>query len=298
MFDKYLRVNKFKSYALILVFVVLLGLTLSAGAVVLNLPPVFFLVILVIVAVSPWVLYFKSSEIVVKSTKAVEPTELQGRVLNNVLQEVCLASGLPLPKIFVVHDPSPNAFVTGHNPESAVVVVTSGLLEKMNRDQLQAVLAHEMSHVLNKDMLVATLAASVAGSIIVLSNFALRMSLFSRRSTGSHPVILVVSLLGLIIAPLGAMLLRSAVSRKREQLADYSAAKLIRNPKAMREALEVLYQDSTPLRNVSLSTSHLWIEDPNPNGSGSVGFFHRIFATHPPLPDRIQAMKDLESKGL
>jgi heat shock protein HtpX len=277
--------------------VVLLGGAVAAAWALLGLSSWFLIIAGFLTIIAPWVLYYNSDKIVISATGAVDADINDFKQLHNIVEEVCLATNMPKPRIMYVDDAAPNAFATGRNKDKAVVAVTTGLLQKMNREQLQAVIAHEMAHIENKDMLVSTLAATISGMIIMIANISLRMSLFSRRGS-SHPLIIVAAVIGLVAAPIGAALLKAGISRRREQLADYSAAKALRNPAAMRSALQVLQADHTSLSNVSLSTSHLWMDDPNPEGGKEANWFHKLFLTHPPLSERIEAMRNLEIKGL
>lgn len=297
MFEQHLRSNRARTWFLLTMSVVILGGALASAWALLGLNSGFLVLAGILAVVSPWVLYYNSDKIVIKATGAVDADAENFKQLHNIVEEVCIATNMPKPRVMYVDDAAPNAFATGRNQDKAVVAVTTGLLQKMNREQLQAVIAHEIAHIQNKDMLVSTLAATIAGMVILIANIGLRLSLFSRRGS-SHPLILVIALVGLIAAPIGASLLKAGISRRREQLADYSAAKALRNPGAMRSALEVLHEDHTSLRKVSLSTSHLWMDDPNPEGGKETNWLHKLFATHPPLPERIAAMQELEFKGL
>ena len=297
MFESQLRSNKARTWFLLVMSVVLLGGAVGAAWALLGLDSSFLVLAGLLTIVAPWVLYYNSDKIVISATGAKDADMENFKQLHNIVEEVCIATNMPKPRLMYVNDEAPNAFATGRNQDNAVVAVTTGLLQKMNREQLQAVIAHEISHIQNKDMLVSTLAATISGMIIMIANIALRMSIFSRRGN-SHPIIIVAALVGLIAAPIGAALLKAGISRRREQLADYSAAKALRNPGAMRSALEVLQEDHTSLKKVSLSTSHLWMDDPNPEGNKEANWFHRLFATHPPLSERIAAMRELEFKGL
>jgi heat shock protein HtpX len=214
--------------------------------------------------------------------------------LFNLIQEVTIASGLPMPKVAIVVDSAPNAFATGRNPEHALIAFTTGILEVMDRDQLQGVVAHEMSHVANRDTLVSAIAATTAGAIALLSDFLMRMMWFGgrrdSRDSNSNPIALVISLIVMILAPLAAILLRSAISRRRESLADATAVSFTRNPAGLRSALEVLASDSTVVKARSNAVAHVWIESPLDSSSVS-----KLFATHPPLQERIATLRAMES---
>jgi heat shock protein HtpX len=220
-------------------------------------------------------------------------TENDNPKLFNLVHEVVIASGLPMPKVAIVVDPAPNAFATGRNPEHALIAFTTGILDAMDRDQLQGVIAHEMSHVANRDTLVSAVAASTAGAIAILSDFLMRMMFFGGRrdsSSNSNPIALVVSLIVLIMAPIAAVLLKSAISRKRESLADATAVSFTRNPAGLRSALEVLARDSTVVQQRSTAVAHIWIESPLDAKSVS-----KLFASHPPIEERIATLRAMES---
>jgi heat shock protein HtpX len=216
--------------------------------------------------------------------------------LFNVIEEVVVASGLPMPKVAIVEDTAPNAFATGRNPDHALIAFTTRILEVMDRDELQGVIAHELSHVANRDTLVSAVAATTAGAIAILSDFLMRMMWFGGgrrdRDSNSNPIALVLSLLVLIMAPIAAALLKSAISRKRESLADATAVSFTRNPAGLRKALEVLASDSTVVRQKSNAVAHIWIESPLDMRAAS-----RLFATHPPIEERIATLKAMESLG-
>jgi heat shock protein HtpX len=215
--------------------------------------------------------------------------------LFDLIHEVVIASGLPMPKVAIVIDSAPNAFATGRNPEHALIAFTTGILDAMDRDQLQGVIAHEMAHVANRDTLVSAVAATTAGAIAIVSDMLTRMMFFGGRRDregGGNPIALVISLVILILAPLAAMMLRSAISRKRESLADATAVAFTRNPAGLRSALEVLASDSTVVQQRSTAVAHIWIESPLDAKSVS-----KLFSTHPPIAERIAVLKSMESLG-
>ena len=246
-----------------------------------------------IALISVWGSYYASDSLVVRMTGARVIEESENPKLFGLIQEVIIASGLPMPKVAIVQDTAPNAFVTGRNPEHALIAFTTGILEAMDREQLQGVIAHEMSHVGNRDTLVSAIAATTAGAIALLSDFLMRMMWFGggRRDRGSNsnPIALLLSLFVLILAPIAAVLLRSAISRRREALADATAVSFTRNPAGLRSALEVLAADSTVVRAKSNAVAHIWIESPLDASSVS-----KLFATHPPIQERIAALRAME----
>ena len=246
--------------------------------------------------VGVWGSYYGSDKLVLKMTGAKLITREQNPQLFNLIEEVVVASGLPMPKVAIVQDTAPNAFATGRNPDHALIAFTTRILEVMDRDELQGVIAHEMSHVANRDTLVSAVAATTAGAIAILSDFLMRMMWFGGgrrdRESGGNPIVLVVSLAVLILAPIAAVLLKSAISRKRESLADATAVSFTRNPAGLRKALEVLASDSTVVAQKSNAVAHIWIESPLDARAAS-----RLFATHPPIEERIATLRAMESLG-
>ena len=242
--------------------------------------------------ISVWGSYFASDKLVLTMTGAKLIQESDNPRLFALVQEVCIASGLPMPKVAIVEDPAPNAFATGRNPEHGLIAFTTRILDAMDRDELQGVIAHEMAHVGNRDTLVSAVAATTAGAIAILSDFLMRMMWFGGRRDREHnnPIALIFSLLILILAPIAAMLLKSAISRRREALADATAVQFTRNPAGLRKALEVLQSDSTVVSHASNAVAHFYIESPLDSQRVS-----KLFATHPPLSERIAILKAMES---
>jgi heat shock protein HtpX len=247
-----------------------------------------------IALVSVWGSYYGSDKLVLTMTGAKLIQESDNPKLFGLIQEITIASGLPMPKVAIVIDSAPNAFATGRNQDHALIAFTTGILDVMDRDQLQGVIAHELAHVANRDTLVSAVAATTAGAIAILSDMLMRMMWFGggrdRDRSGGNPILLVFSLLILILAPIAAILLKSAISRKRESLADATAVAFTRNPAGLRSALEVLERDSTVVRQKSNSIAHIWIESPLDAKAVS-----KMFATHPPIAERIAVLKAMES---
>lgn len=246
--------------------------------------------------VAVWGSYYGSDKLVLTMTGAKLIQREDAPELFNLIEEIVIASGLPMPKVAIVEDSAPNAFATGRNPEHALIAFTTRILEVMDRDELQGVIAHELSHVANRDTLVSAVAATTAGAIAILSDFMARMMFFGggrdRRDGNSNPLLLVVSLFIMILAPIAAVLLKSAISRKRESLADATAVSFTRNPAGLRKALEVLASDSTVVHQKSNAMAHIWIESPLDGKSMS-----KLFSTHPPIEERIAILRAMESLG-
>lgn len=243
---------------------------------------------------SVWGSYYGSDKLVLTMTGAKLIQESDNPKLFGLVQEITIASGLPMPKVAIVEDSAPNAFATGRDPEHALIAFTTGILDAMDRDQLQGVIAHEMAHVGNRDTLVSAVAATTAGVIALISDILMRMMWFGGgrrdRDSNGNPIMLVVSLVVLILAPIAAMMLKSAISRKRESLADATAVAFTRNPAGLRSALEVLAADSTVVRQKSTAVAHIWIESPLDAKAVS-----KMFASHPPIQERIAILRAMES---
>jgi len=247
--------------------------------------------------------WWKSDAIALALSHARPADEAEHARLHNLVEGLCIAGGLPKPRLYVVPDDAPNAFATGRNPRHAAIAVTTGLLETLNRVELEGVLAHELSHVKNYDTLVSTLAVTLVGVVTVLSDLAVRtmwwggLSHRSERRGGSGPAA-VLGLFGIVLvvaAPLVGRLMQFAVSRRRELLADVSGVALTRYPPGLIAALEKLRDNKTVVHSGSRATAHLWIESPVARvpSEGRGARLNRLFDTHPPLEERIMALREL-----
>lgn len=291
-------VNRRKTIGLLMGMALLVGLVVYAALTYFGQTTTAIVPLAVgISLISVWGAYYGSDKLVLTMTGAKIIQESDNPKLFNLIHEVIAASGLPMPKVAIVIDSAPNAFATGRNPEHALIAFTTGILDVMNRDQLQGVIAHEMSHVGNRDTLVSAVAATTAGAIAIVSDILTRMMWFGGggrrdREHNNNPLALVASLLILVLAPIAAVLLKSAISRKRESLADATAVAFTRNPAGLRSALEVLAADSTVVHQRSTAVAHIWIESPLDAKSVS-----KMFSTHPPIAERIAALKAMESLG-
>lgn len=246
--------------------------------------------------------YWFSDALVVSMTGATQmPNEGRYRDVHNLVENLAITAGLPKPKLYLVTDPSPNAFATGRDPEHAVVAVTTGLLALLNRVELEGVLAHELSHVGNRDMLVSTVAVVLAGFVAIIADIFLRMSLFGGggdRDSKLGPIILVLGIVGIVLAPIAAKLIQLAVSRKREYLADASGALLTRYPEGLAAALEKISAHAAPMKRANHATAHLFISDPFAE-EGKKSFASRIgglFQTHPPAADRVRILRGMDTR--
>lgn len=245
--------------------------------------------------------YWYSDKVVVAMSGAKPAKKEEYPELFRTVENLAITAGLPAPKIFIINDNQPNAFATGRDASHAAVAVTTALLARLDRVELEGVLAHELSHVGNKDMLLSTIVVVLVGFVALLANFFFRMSFFGgmrsrddRKDGGQIQIILmVVSVAFLILAPIIAQLMQFAISRKREFLADASGALLTRYPEGLARALEKIAQDPNPLKNANTATAHLYIANPF-RGKEQTSWFFKLFMTHPPIADRIKALRSME----
>ena len=241
--------------------------------------------------------YWYSDKIVVKISRAKPISEKANPELYNVVENLVITAGLPMPKIYLVDDPAPNAFATGRNPEHAVVAVTSGLLERLDRSELEGVISHELSHIGNRDMLLSTVVVVLVGFIALISDWFMRSLWFrgfgnnDRENRGNAGAILmIVGIVLAVLSPIIAMLIQFAISRKREFLADTSGALLTRYPDGLASALQKISVYSRPMRAANNATAHLWISDPH---GKKISTISKLFMTHPPIEERIKILKQL-----
>lgn len=290
--------NKRRTVLLFLLFgVVLFGLSWAVDELFLGLGLTAAAVIAGVITAGSVTFAWSAADRVVLSAMGVRdpnPDHPRERQLPDMLQGLALAAGLPPPRVFVKDDPAPNAFATGRSPDKGVVVFTTGLVEKMTRQQIEAVAAHELSHIANRDSMVGVVAAVLVGAVIIISRLAMRLAFFGggrRRDSGggANPLAL-IGLVTIVIAPLFALLLRFAISRGRESLADANSVRLTRNPEAMIGALQVLAGDHSSVDFQHGFAAHLWIEEPEDRQPGLID---RLFATHPPIPERIEALRGI-----
>lgn len=243
------------------------------------------------------ILYYNSDKIALAFSSAQPASLEEFYQLHNVVEEVSIAAGIPKPKVYIINDPMPNAFATGRNPQNASVAVTTGLLSMMNREELQGVIAHEIAHIRNYDILIMTIAAIIGGLIILFRDIFLRSMFFMPRSrsrdrrAGSGGILIILGIALAIIAPILVLLIRAAISREREYLADASGAYLLRYPHGLASALAKIGNYRGKLRSASDATAHLFIA--NPFGTDRVSISN-LFATHPPIEKRIQRLIQLQ----
>lgn len=288
--------------ALFLVFIIGLGYVFSYNF---GSPVILYVAVAFSVLMS-FFSYWYSDKLILALAGAKEVKHDDNPELYHILENLCITAGLPIPKLYIIEEQAPNAFATGRNPKHAVVAVTRGLLNKLNRSELEGVLAHELSHIGNYDMLLSTVIVVLVGFVAIISDWFLRWSFWfggrrnNREGGGQFQAIMMVAGIVLaILSPLIAMLIQMAVSRKREYLADASGALLTRYPEGLASALKKISADTTPLKAASKATAHMYISNPFPARGGSAlggkgKKVSALFMTHPPAEERIKALRGMD----
>ena len=295
--------NKAKSLVIMALFVLfflgasyILGRSLGYGLSLVG-------VMLIISGLMSFASYYYSDKIVLSMSGAREIKKSDNPTLFNIVENLSIASGLPLPKVYIINDPAPNAFATGRDPRHAAVCATTGILEKLSKQELEGVIGHELSHVKNYDTRLMGVVSILAGSLAILADFFLR-SLFwggiggdrdNNRSSNSNALFLVLGLIAAILAPIAATLIQLAISRRREFLADADSALLTRYPEGLASALEKIASDRNILKSASNATAHLFIENPFKTDTSrkTKSFLAGLFSTHPPVEERIKILRSM-----
>jgi heat shock protein HtpX len=257
-----------------------------------NSPGILYIAIVFAVLMNFWSYWF-SDKTVLSLTGARPATREEFFDFYTVTENLAITAGLPKPKLYVIQDAAPNAFATGRNEKHAVVCATTGLLAMMNRQELEGVIGHELSHIKNHDMLVMTVAVVLAGFLAIVSDVFLRMSFWgggrgNDNERGGNGLMLIVGIVAIVLAPIAAQLIQLAISRKREYLADASGALLTRYPEGLASALQKIGGYGAPMRRASHATAHLFIGDPF--GTQKANWINNLFSTHPPIADRVQRL--------
>ena len=274
-----------------------IGLWLGNGA-----GPVGLVIALIVAAVGSFASYRYGDRAVLASARAREVTREQEPRLHNVVEGLAIAAGIPKPRVYVVPEQAPNAFATGRDPEHSSIAVTQGLLDTMNRVELEGVVGHELSHVVDRDILVGTVVATLAGAVILLSEFFMRTwwwgGLRSRDDRdgggGANAILFAVGFVLLILAPIAGQIIKMAVSREREYLADAQGAMLTRYPPGLVSALRKIGAASgVPMRSANNATAHLWLNQPSRVQGEKMGGLEKLFSTHPPIEDRIRRLEEM-----
>lgn len=263
--------------------------------------PVILILAVLFSVVSSFVSYWWSDKIVLSMSGAKLVNHENGKEIYHLVENLCITAGLPLPKIYIIEDSAPNAFATGRDPQHAAIALTSGILAKLDKAELEGVIAHELSHIGNRDILISTVATVLVGTVILITDWSSRSAIFGRRSdnensNGALGLILIILLA--ILAPLSAQLLQLAISRKREFLADASGALLTRYPEGLARALEKISTDPEPLEIANRATAHMYIVSPlkSDEDGKKTSWMTKAFMTHPPIEERIKRLRDSENK--
>ena len=240
--------------------------------------------------------YYFSANITLALSRAKEVDRAANKELYQLVENLAITAGLPTPKIYTIDDTALNAFATGRDPKHAIIVFTTGIVQKLNKTELEGVVAHELSHVGNYDIRLMTLVVVLVGVLTLLADFFLRFSFLGgrgKRSNQAQAIFLIAGIILALLSPIIAMLIQLAISRKREYLADASGTLLTRYPEGLASALEKISADTEPLEAANKATAHLYIANPLKNRHGGVGWFAGLFATHPPIEERIKRLREI-----
>lgn len=286
-----IRSNRWRTFLLFILFGVLIALVLAAASLAVDVPVLILIGVgLIIYGVVCW---FSSGSMVAALAGAHPITRDQHPKLWQAVEAAAVGAGLArTPAVYIIDDPAPNAFAAGRNPDHAYVAATTGLLALMPPRELAAVMAHEISHVRNRDVKLMALTAVLVGVLVILSDILMRVFIFGGNRDNANPLALVGTILALVLAPIGAIMIQMALSRRREYLADASAAEITGDAEGMARALAILDDDPRQIRHVGRATAHLYIESPLVKGRGLLGSLGGMFQTHPPMAARIAALED------
>lgn len=284
--------NKLKTWILMLAFIVLAGLVAFIFSLYYG-EPAITPYVLIGMAVYTLIVYWSSSKMAMAMNGAHQIEKKDNPRLWRTVENLAITNGMPMPKIYLIDDPAPNAFATGRDPNHAIVGATTGLVEMMDDNELEGVMAHELGHVKNYDIRVSMIAFGLVAVIALLADIILRMMWFggsNRREGGGHPAFLIIGILAAILAPIIATVIQLAISRKREFLADASGALTTRYPQGLASALEKIGQYGSTLRRQHTATAHLFFANPL-KGKGKS--FKKFFSTHPPVEERVKRLRGM-----
>ena len=292
--------NRFKTWIIMLgfAFFITFAIFIFGAAYGLDLPSAlgFSGFALIIAGIMNFIAYYNSDKMVMAISQAKQIQKKDNPTLFRTVENLTIASGLPMPKIYIIDDTAPNAFATGRDPKHAAIAFTTGILQKLTKLELEGVAAHELSHVGNYDTRLMSVVSILVGTVALAADFFLRMSFYSRRDRdreGGSGIFMVLGIVMAILAPIVAMLIQLAISRKREYLAYASGTLITRNPDSLADALLKLSKDTEPLEAANKATAHLYIVNPLKNRKDAIGWFAGLFNTHPPIEERVKKLRTM-----
>ena len=293
--------NKYKTWLIMLIFAFFITFAVYVFTFALGFQGLSALgfsgIALIIAGIMNFFSYYYSDKMVMAISQAKQIQIKDNPTLFRTVENLCIASGLPMPKIYIINDSAPNAFATGRDPKHAAIAFTKGILDKLTKLELEGVTAHELSHVGNYDTRMMTIVSILVGTIALAADFFLRISFYSgrnREERGSNQLMMIIGVLMAILAPIVATLIQLAISRKREFLADASGVLLTRNPDGLASALLKISHDKEPLEAANKATAHLYIINPLKNRKDAIGWFAKLFNTHPPIEERIRVLHQMQ----
>lgn len=294
MILKDVRDNKIQSYFIVGIFLAVITLVIYFICTLFNFGEYAAIIALIFSVTSSLITYYNCDKIVLSLNNARPANSNQDRLLSTILDNLCIASGLPKPKLYVIESEALNAFATGRNPNNAVICFTTGIIDKLNKYELEGVMAHELSHIKNYDILLSTVISVFVGFVVLITDIIfrsrVRISSSSDNNKNANGIIQILGLIFLILSPIFTKLIQLAISRKREYLADASAVEITRNPSGLISALKKLSDDDQTLKNASNATAHMYIVNPLKDGKENI---QNLFSTHPPIEDRISRLEKI-----
>lgn len=290
MILKSVRNNKIESFFIVSIFIIFITLIIYfICEYYLELGYFSILIALMFSFISAFASYYNSDKIILSMSNARPANEEEDKLLSSILDNLCIASGLPKPKLYIIDDDSPNAFATGRDPSHAVICFTSGIIQKLDKYELEGVMGHELSHIKNYDILLSTIVSVFVGMVVMLADVFTRVRVGKSSSkNNANGIIMILGLIALILSPIFATLMQLAISRKREYLADASSVEITRNPEGLISALKKLNDDKTILKSANKSTAHMFIVDPLKRIKDD-----GLYATHPPIEKRIERLQNI-----
>jgi len=287
------RKNKISSFFIVSIFIIVIMIGVYAICMYFELGPLSIVFALAFSIIPSLISYYNCDKMVLALNGARPATREQDLLIDTLLENLCIASGLPKPKLYVIQDNALNAFATGRNPENAVICLTTGIIEKLDKYELEGVIAHELSHIKNYDILLSTIVSVFVGLVVILSDFFSRWAFRGSRdndNSRSNAIFALIAIIFILLSPIFATLMQLAISRKREYLADASAVEITRNPEGLINALTKISGDPIPLRTANKSTAHLFIANPFKNKKEK----DNLMSTHPSIENRINALRNIK----